>query len=149
MDLLAQFGLEARHVPFHDDTGAFQAIAGKRAQIYATTAGALSKFDVKPLAILDPNRSTLLKDLPAISESGKDVFYSQWMVLVAPKNIPAPILKKIEDAMAHATKSPEFQRSLSRLALEPGYIDAEATRAFVAAESVRNGKTIKILMTQK
>ena len=70
-ELSDAYGVQAKHVPFNDDTGAFQAIAGKRAQIYTTTAGALSKFDVKALAILDKERSSLLPDLPAISESGK------------------------------------------------------------------------------
>jgi tripartite-type tricarboxylate transporter receptor subunit TctC len=147
-ELTDAYGVEVRHVPFNDDTGAFQAIAGDRASVYTTTAGALTKFDVKALAILDKERSPLLPDLPSISESGKDVFYSQWMVLVAPKAVPQAILEKISDAMATAMKSPSFVESLRRLSLAPAYLGPADTKAFVKSESDRNGKNIKKVMSK-
>jgi tripartite-type tricarboxylate transporter receptor subunit TctC len=147
-ELAATYGVKARHVPFNDDTGAFQAIAGNRAHVYTTTAGALTKFDVKALAILDKERSPLIPDLPSISESGKDVFYSQWMVLVAPKNVPQSILDKISDSMATAMKSASFIESLRRLSLVPGYLGSSAILEFVKQESERNGKNIKKLMSK-
>lgn len=148
-ELASTYGVEVRHVPFNDDTGAFQAIAGNRAQVYTTTAGALSKFDVKSLAILDKERSPLLPDLPTISEAGKDVFYSQWMVLVAPKQIPEDIRGTISEAMATAMKSDSFVENLRRLSLAPGYLGSEDTKAFVKSESEKNGKNIKKLMSTK
>ena len=145
-ELSEAYGVKARHVPFNDDTGAFQAIAGNRAQVYTTTAGALTKFDVKALSILDKSKSNLLPDLPSISESGEDVFYSQWMVLVATKKVPQPILDTLSHAMETAMKSPAFVENLRRLSLAPGYLDSESTEAFVKSESERNGKNIKKLM---
>ena len=147
-ELTSVYGMEARHVPFNDDTGAFQAIAGKRAHVYTTTAGALTKFDVKALALLDKDRFSLLPDLPSISESGKDVFYSQWMVLVAPQKVPVEILNKISTAMETAVKSPSFIENLKRLSLAPGYLGPERTKAFVKSESDKNEKNIKKLMTK-
>ncbi|GAB6147415.1 tripartite tricarboxylate transporter substrate binding protein [Desulfocicer niacini] len=147
-ELTSAYGVQVKHVPFNDDTGAFQSIAGNRAQIYTTTAGALTKFDVKALALLDKDRSPLLPDLPSISESGKDVFYSQWMVLVAPPKIPSEILGKISTAMKTAVKSPSFVESLKRLSLAPGYLGPDETKAFVKSESDKNGKNIKNLMTK-
>jgi tripartite-type tricarboxylate transporter receptor subunit TctC len=147
-ELSATYGVKARHVPFTDDTGAFQAIAGNRAHVYTTTAGALTKFDVKGLALLDKDRSPLLSDLPTISESGKDVFYSQWMVLVATKKVPQSILDNLSQAMAKAMKSADFIESLRRLSLAPGYLGSAETKAFVKAESERNGENIKKMMAK-
>jgi tripartite-type tricarboxylate transporter receptor subunit TctC len=147
-ELAATYGVNPKHVPFTDDTGAFQAIAGNRAHVYTTTAGALSKFDVKALALLDKERSPLLPDLPSISESGKDVFYSQWMVLVAPKEIPKAVLATISQAMEKAMKSDSFVDKLKKLSLAPGYLGPEDTAAFVKSESERNGKNIKKMMTK-
>lgn len=147
-ELTAAYGIKVKHVPFNDDTGAFQAIAGNRAQIYTTTAGALTKFDVKALALLDKERSPLMPDLPSICESGKDVFYSQWMVLVAPPKVPANILNRISSAMEEAVNSPGFEKNLKRLSLAPGYLGPDETKAFVKSESDKNGENIKKLMTQ-
>lgn len=147
-ELTDAYGVQVRHVPFNDDTGAFQAIAGNRAQVYTTTAGALTKFDVKALALLDKDRSPLLPDLPSISESGKEVFYSQWMVLVAPKKVPADILNVISTSMKEAMKSSSFIESLKRLSLAPGYLGMDETKAFVKHESDKNGKNIKRLMSK-
>ncbi len=148
-EFAAAFGVKVRHVPFNDDTGAFQAIAGKRAHVYTTTAGALTKFDVKALALLDKERSPLLSDLPSISESGKDVFYSQWMVLVATKNVPKNILNIISSAMEKASQSSSFVEKLRRLSLAPGYLPPEETTRFVKEESDKNGKNIRSLMEKK
>lgn len=147
-DLSATYDVKARHVPFTDDTGAFQAIAGNRAHVYTTTAGALTKFDVKALTLLSKERSPLLPDLSSISESGKDVFYSQWMVLVATKKVPQPILDTISKAMADAMKSETFIENLRRLSLAPGYLGSSDTQSFVKTESDRNGTNIKKLMTK-
>lgn len=147
-ELAAAYGVQVRHIPFNDDTGAFQAIAGKRTHVYTTTAGALTKFDVKALALLDKARSPLLPDLPSISESGKDVFYSQWMVLVAPKKVPESVLKTISTAMKTAMESKSFIESLKRLSLAPGYLGPDDTREFVKLESEKNGKNIKKLMSK-
>lgn len=148
MELAATYGVKPRHVPFNDDTGAFQAIAGNRAHVYTTTAGALTKFDVKALALLDKDRSSLLPDLPSISEAGKEVFYSQWMVLVAPKEVPKEILGTISGAMEKAMKSDSFVSKLKKLSLAPGYLGPEDTTAFVKSESERNGKNIKKMMSK-
>ena len=142
-ELSAAFGVQARHVPFTDDMDAFQAIASNRAHVYTTTAGALTKYDVKALALLDKKRSPLLPELPSISEFGKDVFYSQWMVLVAAKKVPQSILDTLSEAMARAMKSPDFIESLQRVGLAPDYLGSAETKAFVKAESERSGKNIK------
>ena len=147
-ELTSAYGVEVKHVPFTDDTGAFQAIAGKRAQVYTTTAGALSKFDVKALAILDKERSALLPELPAITEFGHDVLFSQWMVLVATKDVPQDILDTISSAMEKAMKSESFITSLNRLSLDPAYLGSLATKEFVKAESDRNAENIKKTMAQ-
>ena len=147
-DLFKAYDVKARHVPFKGDTGAFQAMAGDRIHVYATTAGPLSKFDVKALSLLSAERSPLLKDLPPISEQGKDVHYSQWMVLVGPDNLPKNVQDTISAAMEKACNSPSFKEALSRLSLAPAYIPSEATRTFVQSEYERNGVNIKAAMSQ-
>ena len=141
MDLFKKAGAQVRHVPFSGDADAFQAIAGNRVQVYTSTAGSLDQYDVKGLALMDATRDPLLPNLPTVRESGVEAYYSQWMPLLAPKGLPADVMRK-------AMQSPEFVERLHKLNLVPGYLNSKDCRAFVEEESVRNAEVIKGLMAK-
>jgi tripartite-type tricarboxylate transporter receptor subunit TctC len=143
--LFQAFEVAAKHVPYTDDASALQAIAGNRAQLYTTTAGVLKKFDVKALAILDAERSPFNPEIPSIKESGREVYISQWMPLVAPKGLPEDVLAKLSDSLAKVCKSDSFNASMTKMGLGIAYLPPAETRDFVASESARNEKNIKAL----
>ncbi len=157
MNLFNEFGVKVKHVPFSGDADALQAMAGDRAQIYASTAGVLGKYDVKGLALLDAERDPLLPDLPSIKECvpadkqqwASMLYVSQWMALIGPKGLPADVLAKLNAAMGQACAAPEFVADLKKLGLVPGYQDSKACEAFIREESDRNAVTIKKLMQQQ
>ena len=143
--LFQAFDVKAKHVPYTDDASALQAIAGNRAQLYTTTAGVLQKFDVKALAILDAERSTFNPEIPSIKETGKEVYISQWMPLVAPKGLPEDVLTKLSDGLAKVCKSDSFKTTMNKMGLAIAYLPPTETRDFVASESALNEKNIKAL----
>jgi tripartite-type tricarboxylate transporter receptor subunit TctC len=145
MGIFKAFEVKAKHVPFTDDASALQAIAGNRAQLYTTTAGVLKKFDVKALAILDAERSPFNPEIPSIKETGKEVYISQWMPLVAPKGLPEDVLAKLSDSLAKVCKSDSFKTTMTKMGLAIAYLPPAETRDFVASESTRNEKNIKAL----
>jgi tripartite-type tricarboxylate transporter receptor subunit TctC len=145
MGIFKAFEVKAKHVPFTDDASALQAIAGNRAQLYTTTAGVLKKFDVKALAILDAERSPFNPEIPSIKETGKEVYISQWMPLVAPKGLPEDVLAKLSDSLAKVCKSDSFKTTMTKMGLAIAYLPPAETRDFVASESARNEKNIKAL----
>jgi len=73
-------------------------IEGKKVKSFAvTTAARLS--------------SPVLKDMPTMQEAGlKDFTVTIWQGLYAPKGTPAPVLKKLNEALKAAVKDPEFIR---------------------------------------
>lgn len=145
-DVLKGFGAKAKHVSFKDDVNAFQAMAGKRVQLYATTAGVMGKFDIKPIAVMAEERLASLPDVPTVKESGQDISYSQWMVLVAPKDVPKDVLETLSSAMKKATASEEFVEKLAKLSLAPNYLNSADTLEFVRAESAKNKVNIESSM---
>ena len=145
-DLYASFGLDVKHMPFKGDAGALQAMAANRVHVYTTTAGVLAKHDVKALAILAPERSAKLPDIPAITDFGQSVFYSQFITLVAPKGISAGVMKTLQDALKKVTASKGFTGDMEKLGMTPAYLDPGATLEFIKSESARNAKNIKALM---
>lgn len=147
MDFMQTFDVPARHVPFTSDATAFQALAGDRAQVYASTAGVLEKFDVKPLLAFSPERMASLPNIPAAGEIGTSIFYSQWMPLLAPKGLPADVVAVLEDVLAKVCSSADFIADMDKLGLSPAYLNSADALAFTKSESARNADTVKRLMS--
>lgn len=148
-DLFKSFELDAKHVPFKGDAGALQALAADRVAVYTTTAGVLAKHDVKALAILAPEASQKLPEIQPVTKSGEEVFYSQFVTLVAPKGIPDDVMATLEQALDKVIASEGFVGDMAKLGMTPAYMNSTATKAFIEGESERNAKNIKTLMEKK
>ncbi len=104
---------------------------------------------VKAYAVTTPKRLTvpLLKDLPTLQESGlKDFQVTIWHGLYAPKGTPAPVLKKINDALKVALKDPDFlkkEEALGAVVATDGRIEPDGHKKFVAAEIAKWSPIIK------
>ena len=146
MELFGQFDVKVNHVPFTGDADALQAMAGDRVQVCTTTAGVLEKYDVKALAILDEERSSLNPDIPSVKEAGKEVYVSQWMPLVAPKGLAPDVMRILSNALDRVCHSDGFKASMTKMGLGIAYLPPEETHRFVSAESARNEKNIKAMM---
>jgi len=75
------------------------------------TTSAIEGKKVKVFAVSTPKRlsTPALKDVPTMQELGvKDFNVSIFHGLYAPKGTPAPVLKKLNDALKAALKDPEF-----------------------------------------
>jgi len=78
-----------------------------------TTIAQIEGKKVKPYAVTTLHRlnSPALKDLPTLQEAGfKDFSVTIWQGLYAPKGTPAPVLKKLNEALKLAVKDVEFIR---------------------------------------
>ena len=100
-------------------------IEGKRVKSFAvTTASRLS--------------SPVLKDNPTMQEAGlKDFSVTIWQGLYAPKGTPAPVLKKLNDALKVAVKDPDFIRKQDAggaTVIADSRNDPAGHRAFVMSE---------------
>lgn len=148
-DLFKSFELDAKHVPFKGDAGALQAMAADRVAVYTTTAGVLAKHDLKALAILAPEASSKLPEIPSVTKSGKEVFYSQFVTLVAPKDISDDTMAKLEKALEQVIASEGFTSDLDKLGMTPAYMNSKDTRSFIESEFARNAVNIKALLDKK
>ncbi len=99
---------------------------------------------LRALAVTGAKRSPLLPDVPTMIESGVKGFelYS-WYGLWAPAKLPAPILKKLEDATARIIASPDMQARLSSFGFEPAYKNSVDFNKFISAEMTRYEAIIK------
>jgi tripartite-type tricarboxylate transporter receptor subunit TctC len=115
-------GTKMLHVPYK---GVAQALVDTAANEVQMTYGVVSASlpmvtggRVRAIGVTSKKRSSLLPDVPSISETvpGYDLF--GWYSIVAPKGTPAPILDKVSNEIVKAVKEPEFGEHLKALGIE-------------------------------
>ena len=114
-----------------------------------TTIPQVEGKKVKSYAVTTPSRlnSLALKDMPTMQEAGfKDFTVTIWQGLYAPKGTPAPVLKKLNDALKVAVKDPEFirkQEAGGASVITDNRVEPAAHKAFVMAELAKWAPVIK------
>jgi len=98
---------------------------------------------VKALAYTGDKRSTMMPDVPTLAESYPGLEIFTWVGIWAPQGTPAPILRKLQTAIAAATKLPEIQKALADVGNESMSGTPAQMQAATAQESDRMAKLIK------
>jgi tripartite-type tricarboxylate transporter receptor subunit TctC len=116
--------LDIQHVPYRGIGPAITDILGGQTQaLFPGLAAALPHIKagkMKPLAITGTRRDKLVPDVPTFEESGYPGFDGvQWYGIVGPANLPAPIVKRLNEEINKLLASPELRQRLSGEALEP------------------------------
>ncbi|WP_026346890.1 tripartite tricarboxylate transporter substrate-binding protein, partial [Variovorax atrisoli] len=88
-----------------------------------------------------------LKDLPTLDESGLKGFeVTIWHGVYAPKGTPAPVLKKLNDAIKAAMKDPGFiqrEEALGAVITTDKRTEPAEHKKFVSSEIAKWGPIIK------
>jgi tripartite-type tricarboxylate transporter receptor subunit TctC len=116
--------LDIVHVPYRGIGPAIADILGGQTQaLFPGLAAALPHIKagkMKPLAVTGTKRHPLLPDVPTFEESGYKGFDGvQWYGIVGPANLPAPIVKRLNEEINKLLASPDLRERLSSEALEP------------------------------
>jgi tripartite-type tricarboxylate transporter receptor subunit TctC len=104
---------------------------------------------VRAFAVTSKERMKLrsLASLPTLAESGlPDFSVSVWHGLYAPRNTPAPVLAKLNDALRAALKDPELikrQEALGITVVSDARVEPAEHKKFVEAEVARWAKVIQ------
>ncbi|HYP82490.1 tripartite tricarboxylate transporter substrate-binding protein, partial [Variovorax sp.] len=113
------------------------------------TTGQIEAKKVKAYGVASLKRLTTpaLKDIPTLDEAGlKDFQVTIWHGLYAPKGTPAPVLKKINDALKLALKDPDFikkEEGLGAVVVNDKRVEPAEHKKFVQSEVARFGPVIK------
>src|SRR3954470_6512457 len=117
--LNSAIGVKVTHVPYRGSAPAMQDLQGGRVdymtEIVSTGYPQIQGGAVKAIALLAPQRSKILPDLPTAREGGVNVDAYTWNALFLPNNTPEPIAKRLHDAAVEAMKSPPVREKLESL----------------------------------
>ena len=132
-------GLKMTHIPYKGSAPAMTDLMGGQIPFSIDTVSAavpqLKSGKIKAIALTTAKRSALLPDVPTFAESGyPDVEMDSWLMLAAPKGVPADVKAKLEKALAATIADPETRSKLLAAGLEPSYSSAAASVELINRE---------------
>lgn len=140
-------GIKMRHLPTTGGNPAMTQVLGGHAQMWASPPalafGHIRAGKLRVLASFGGQRLAALPDVPTLRELGYNVEYYLWAGLFAPKAVPAPILKTLQDAVRRAVQEPEFKTAMEKVQTPIAYLEGEEFKkwwdqdAGMLAEAVR------------
>jgi tripartite-type tricarboxylate transporter receptor subunit TctC len=146
-------GVEMTAVPYKGTGPALTDLMGGQIDLMCdqttNTTSVIEGKKVKAYAVTSPKRLTTpaLKDLPTMQEMGHKGFnVSIFHGLYAPKGTPAPVLKKLNDALQVALKDPDFikkQEGLGAVVVTDNRVQPAEHKKFVLSEIAKWSPAIK------
>ena len=137
-------GLEMTYVPYRGSTQAHPDLMAGRVDIMFDTVPAamphLQSGALKALATTGAQRAPQLPDTPTMAESFMPDFEaSTWGMVIAPANLPAPLLAKLNADCVAALRRPEIVERHRALGAEVATSAPDEARRFCEAEMVKWG----------
>ena len=90
---------------------------------------------LRGLAVTTAKRLEQLPDMPTVRETGPDYVATGWYGLSAPRNTPAEIVNKLNEAMNAALADPSAKARLSSLGVEAMPMSSASFAKFINDES--------------
>jgi len=114
-------GTTIQHVPYRGTSLAMQDLVSGRldflCEIAVTAVQNINAGTVKGIAVLSPNRSPVLPNIPTAAEEGLPTVQAYtWTALFLPKDTPAPIAAKLQKAAVETMDTPGLKDEMEKLA---------------------------------
>ena len=141
-------GIDAVHVPYKGTPEALtDTMAGRVTYFFSPISAALPQVrDGKLIAlgVSSAQRSSILKDVPTIAETGLPGFdYNLWIGMFGPANMPADLVERINKDVQRALQSAEIKERFANLGAEPMPMTPAEFRTFTRNEVDNSAKIVK------
>jgi tripartite-type tricarboxylate transporter receptor subunit TctC len=141
-------GVKLVHVPYKGGAPAMGDLVGGQVQlIFATAASAIPHIKsgrIKGIAVTTAKRSSLLPELPTISEAGLAGFdANNWYGLVAPAKTPRAIIDQLNAEVTKILNMPDVRTTLFNQGLDPAPGTPEQFGAYIKSERAKWAKVIQ------
>jgi tripartite-type tricarboxylate transporter receptor subunit TctC len=134
--------IQLNHVPFNGDTQVTAALLGEHVDVsmvaISNTKNLIDEGALIALGVSDARRSDLLPQTPTLAEAGVAGYeLTTWFGLVGPKGMDERIVKKLDEAVSVALRSPTLQKLFKELGFSivdrgpdkfPSFIKSEVER---------------------
>jgi len=122
-------GTRFTYVPFKGSAPVLTATAGKHIDVGTSTCSEANTLvkggKLRPLIVLNPDRSPLFPEVPTSKDIGIDVFVSYWRGAGVPKGTPAEAKRALVEAFRKALESEECKKFLEQQGLNRVFLTPE------------------------
>lgn len=143
-----QAGTRITHIPYRGSGPAMNDLIGGQVPLTFENPVPIMPHvkagKIRIIAVTSAKRSAVFADIPTASELGLKGFDAQpWYGLLAPANVPADIVSRLNAEMRKVLESTEIKARLFALGAEPMYMSSNDFKAHMAAETRRWEKVVK------
>ena len=137
------------HIPYRGSSGARSDVLGGQVDLMFDAVPTMAEFirsgKVKGLATSGRNRSSVLPDLPTISEAGVPGFEAViWLGLLAPRDTPAAIVDKLNAEIGRIGSDPEVARAWARQGATPMKMSPAEFQRYIGEDIAKWARIVKI-----
>ena len=140
-------GIKVAHIPFKGTSQAILELMGGRVDIMFSDIGLalphIRSGKLRVLAVASEKRSSVLPEVPAMSEVLPGFLSILWLGVVAPSGTPPTIANQFSSAIAEILKQPDVANRLLEMNFDPVGSSPSAMQSFMAQERVRWRKVIR------
>ena len=142
-------GINLTHVPYRGaPQGMTDVMGGHVGLTFSSIPPALPHVKsgrMHLLGISSAKRSSMLPDVPTISEAGIPGYeWSTWLGLLAPAKTPPAIVAKLHAALVSTFNTPEMKSQLEIMGYDIILSAPQEFSAFIATEWDRNAKAVRL-----
>jgi tripartite-type tricarboxylate transporter receptor subunit TctC len=134
-------GIRLFHVPYQGGGPALTALLGGQVEALASgpaaAIGQIKGGKMRALASWSSERLKLLPDIPTLKELGYDAEFYIWSGVFVPAATPAPVVRKLREAVREVATSPEFNAAMERVETPVNYLDAPQFQKYWERDAAR------------
>jgi tripartite-type tricarboxylate transporter receptor subunit TctC len=141
-------GIQTTHVPYKGSgPGVLAVVSGQVTMMFAGPLAFEQQIKagrLRPLAVADRKRSSLLPDVPTMAEAGyPGIETGTWYGLLAPAKTPRPVIEKIHQALIGTLQSPEMRSRLTQQGVDLVGSSPEEFDRIIRAEMAKWAALVK------
>ena len=141
-------GIDVVHIPYKGTPEALtDTIAGRVTYYFSPISAALphvKEGKLVALAVSSAQRSSVLKDVPTLAESGVPGFdYNLWVGMFGPVAMPPDLVERINKDVQRSLTSPEIKERFANLGAEAMPMSTAQFKKFVADDMDASAKIVK------
>jgi tripartite-type tricarboxylate transporter receptor subunit TctC len=140
-------GVKAQHIPYKGTGPALVDLMGGRYDFnFAGLQGAQTQVrsgKLRAIAVTTPKRVAAMPDIPAVAEALPGFEVVGWYGVVAPANLPAPILSKLHGELVGILEQPDVRDRILADGSEPVGSTPQAFREFLEKDLAKWAKVVK------
>ena len=140
--------IDIQHIPYNSELQAVTALAGNHVQVSVLTLTIsdphIRSNAIKALAVLSSKRDPVLPQVLTSLEQGyPDLMASIYNILFVPAKTPAPVVKKLEEALERTLRDKETRDKLEKMGYRIDFMNGKSTQAFLETETKKWSSVVK------